>query len=195
MNKLNNFKNQFSFFKTNLTNLPNLTQENKYLIAEIFFSIITLILIIIIILNKPSGGSGLNNVIVGIIGVKYPFIEAILKTITAFVLSEQLFDYLETFINLVEGIFNIITEIMSLIIQYFKNSLMPEVVLCEEGVELIRVFSDDLKDIKESYCGDNLLKYLAGAIDDSNRMTGIDFTSPIGYEYLDKYKFIYFLHT
>jgi hypothetical protein len=176
MNKLNNFKNQFSFFKTNLTNLPNLTQENKYLIAEIFFSIITLILIIIIILNKPSGGSGLNNIIVGIIGLKYPFIEAILNPTlqsVAYNLSEYLFYFLDTILNLGYSIYNILNNIFYLIIEQFTKSLMPNVVYCDDGVELIRVFSGDLKDIKISYCSEDLIKHLSNAVDNYYRTSKI----------------------
>jgi fumarate reductase subunit C len=87
-------------------------------------------------------------------------------------LSEQLFNYvyLERLTNIIVVIFNIITEIISLIIQHLRFTLTPEVILCDDGeakVELIKIYKSDLKYIKRIYCVDNedeFLGYLGRAV-------------------------------
>ena len=164
LNKFNNYKNQYNKY-INQYFKPLLSQENKYFIAEIFFATITLILIIIIIINSPSGGTGLNNAIVGIIANKYPFLEAFWNT-TLCGLFEQLNYYLETFIYSLRAIWELILEI-------FKHEFIPQVALCQEDIPrpqesiFFQINRDDLSEIKRNYCSN--LKYdLKNAIDPLN---------------------------
>lgn len=159
---MKNFTNNLNQIFTNLLNQIlklNLSQEQKFEIAEIFFSTLTLILIIITIINSPSGGSTLNTIILGIINIKYPFIEAIIH------FSTQVNTYLEVLTNVILGIFTILKNIILLIIHNYQMSFMPSVVLCDEGeIQLVKVFAWHLEHIKDYYCGDDFLRYVCRAI-------------------------------
>lgn len=154
MKNLINFNQLKQIIETKL----NPSQEQKFEIAEIFFSTLTLILIIITIINSPSGGSTLNTIILEIINIIYPFIEAIIHIFT------QVNTYLEILTNVILGIFTTLKNILLIIIHNYQMSFMPSLVLCDEGVEYIKVYKEDLCLIKNYYCGGDLLKYLGKSV-------------------------------